>query len=128
MQDILPKIMDDKNSKKPSYSVLDSLLLSLSKSVVVDGFVTPNLLNRVTNGNVILNAGSKAILGGVVGFLAPNRWGKIVADSLMVSASDEVVAKVFLGNGQAAAGAPRTPAGSDTFGKANQDEEVMRFI
>ena len=55
------------------------------------------------------------------------RAGNILATSFMVSAGDDVASLVGFGT-PSTAGAPKQPAGDDTFGQANRGTGIKRFI
>lgn len=101
-----------------SFSLIDAGLTSVSKSLVVDGLATP-LMNKVTKGNKIFNVGAKVIGASLVGKLISGKYGKIVADSLVLSAGDEVVS-AFLGKKTGVAVNEAFIGGDDSFGGANK--------
>lgn len=109
-----------------NFSLLDAGLTSASKSVVIDGFATP-LMNQFTRGNKLFNVAGKVLGGAMVGNFLKNKTGKIIADSMILSAGDEVVS-VFIGKKAGSNTAEAFVGGNDSFGgsnKVNQPAEVF---
>ena len=115
--------------KGSAFNIVDAGLISLSKSLAVDAFITPQILNRVTGGSAPLNVVGKLIGAGLIGSMVGGRIGNVIGTSMVISAGDEIVGSILgIGNNQTPAGAPRSPAGDDTFGQANRGEGIVRFI
>lgn len=115
-----------------NFSLLDAGLTSASKSIVVDGLISP-FANRFTRGNKILNVASKVIAGAFIGNMKGsanmNKATKIVADSMILSAGDEVVS-AFLGKKTGVAVNEAFIGGDDSFGGSNKvnNESAEVFI
>ncbi len=112
--------------KQGGISLAESGMIALSKSIVVDGVLTP-VLSRATGGNPIVNGIAKVISAGLVNGVVKGQAGGVISASLMISAGDEIVGS-FFGAKQSPVNQGASTSTDDSFGQSNKTPSQEVFI
>lgn len=112
--------------KTGGISVIDASIIALTKSLAVDGLITP-LLSRFTGGNALLNGVVKGVTAGIIGSAFKGKTGGMVATATLISAGDDIVGS-FFGAKKSAVNQGATTSRDDSFGQSNKTPSQEVFI